>query len=169
MKIYTYGHPVLRKKAKKVTKLEKNVEKIMNEMFKIMRTSRPHGIGLAATQVGILQSFFIYEIEDDSGIVINPEILERRGALEKENEGCLSVPGVYGAVERPSEIVVRYIDLSGKSYEEVIKGLKARVFQHEIDHLNGVIFTDYIDSIEELEVDEGYKIPEALLDRFIRK
>lgn len=168
MKIYTYGHPILRKKAKKLTKVDKETEKIIRDMFKTMRNSIPKGIGLAATQVGVLYSFFIYELEEDKGVIINPEILEKRGDLETENEGCLSVPGIYGFVKRPSEIVVRYLDLDGKVHEEVVSGLKARVFQHEIDHLNGIIFTDYIDKIENLEVEEGYEIPEELLKRYLK-
>lgn len=169
MKIYTYGNPILRKKAKKITNIDKNFEKIVKEMFKTMRSTHPRGIGLAAVQVGIDKSFFIYEIEDDKGVVINPEILERTGEPEKEEEGCLSVPGVYGVVERPSKIVVRYIDLSGKKHEETLVGLKARVFQHEIDHLNGIIFTDYIDDISKLEVEEGYELPEELVKRYVSK
>lgn len=166
MKIYIYGHPVLRKKANKVTNVDKKLLSIVDDMFKTMRNNTPKGIGLAATQVGILQSFFIYEIDDDSGVVINPEILEKKGEKEKEEEGCLSVPHVYGVVERPSKIFVRYFDLNGKKREEEITGLKARVFQHEIDHLKGVIFTDYIDDIEVLEVEEGYELPEELLRKY---
>ena len=169
MKIYTYGHPVLRKKAKKVTKIDKETEKIIKDMFETMRTNFPKGIGLAATQVGVTYAFFIYELEDDKGVVINPEILEKRKELEPEEEGCLSVPGVYGIVERPSEIVVRYMDMDGKVHEEILQGLKARVFQHETDHLNGIIFTDYIDSIEKLEVEEGFELPKALIERYLSK
>ncbi|BAL80981.1 peptide deformylase [Caldisericum exile] len=169
MKIYTYGHPVLRKTAKKLTKVNKDIEKIINEMFRTMRQNTPRGIGLAATQVGVTYSFFVYELEDDKGVVVNPEILERRKETEKEEEGCLSVPGVYGIVERPQEIVVRYMDLDGSVHEEILNGLKARVFQHEIDHLNGIIFTDYIDSIEKLEVEEGYEIPKELIERYLKK
>jgi len=66
-------------------------------------------------------------------------------------------------VERPTEIVITYLDLNGKRHEEVVSGLKARIFQHETDHLNGIIFTDYIDDIEELEVEDGYELPEALV------
>lgn len=169
MKIYTYGHPILRKKAKKITKLDKDLEKVINEMFKTMRLNVPKGIGLAATQIGLIHSFFVYELEEDKGVVINPEILEKRKDTEIEEEGCLSVPHVYGLVERPKEIVVRYIDLDGRLHEEVVKDLKARVFQHEIDHLNGIIFTDYIDSIEKLEVEEGFELPKSLLERFLSK
>ena len=168
MKIYIYGSPILRKKAAKITKVDKKLEKIIHDMFITMENNEPRGVGLAATQVGLLQAFFIYELEDDKGVVINPEIVEKRGETEKDEEGCLSVPGVYGIVERPTEIVVTYLDLNGKRHEEVISGLKARIFQHETDHLNGIIFTDYIDDIEELEVEDGYELPEALVKKYIK-
>ena len=168
MKIYVYGSPILRKKAAKITKVDKKLEKIIHDMFITMENNEPRGVGLAATQVGLLQAFFIYELEEDKGVVINPEIIEKRGETEKDEEGCLSVPGVYGIVERPTEIVVTYLDLNGKRHEEVISGLKARIFQHETDHLNGIIFTDYIDDIEELEVEDGYELPEALVKKYIK-
>lgn len=168
MKIYVYGSPVLRKKAAKITKVDKKLEKIIHDMFITMENNEPRGVGLAATQVGLLQAFFVYELEYDKGVVINPEIVEKRGETEKDEEGCLSVPGVYGIVERPTEIVVTYLDLNGKRHEEVISGLKARIFQHETDHLNGIIFTDYIDDIEELEVEDGYELPEALVKKYIK-
>ena len=168
MKIYVYGSPILRKKAAKITKVDKKLEKIIHDMFITMENNEPRGVGLAATQVGLLQAFFVYELEDDKGVVINPEIVEKRGETEKDEEGCLSVPGVYGIVERPTEIVVTYLDLNGKRHEEVISGLKARIFQHETDHLNGIIFTDYIDDIEELEVEDGYELPEALVKKYIK-
>ena len=168
MKIYVYGSPILRKKAAKITKVDKKLEKIIHDMFITMENNEPRGVGLAATQVGLLQAFFIYELEEDKGVVINPEIIEKRGETEKDEEGCLSVPGVYGIVERPTEIVVTYLDLNGKRHEEVISGLKARIFQHETDHLNGIIFTDYIDDIEKLEVEDGYELPEALVKKYIK-
>ena len=168
MKIYIYGSPILRKKAAKITKVDKKLEKIIQDMFITMENNEPRGVGLAATQVGLLKAFFIYELEEDKGVVINPEIIEKRGETEKDEEGCLSVPGVYGIVERPTEIVVTYLDLNGKRHEEVISGLKARIFQHETDHLNGIIFTDYINDIEELEVEDGYELPEALVKKYIK-
>ena len=168
MKIYIYGSPILRKKAAKITKVDKKLEKIIQDMFITMENNEPRGVGLAATQVGLLKAFFIYELEEDKGVVINPEIIEKRGETEKDEEGCLSVPGVYGIVERPTEIVVTYLDLNGRRHEEVISGLKARIFQHETDHLNGIIFTDYIDDIEELEVEDGYELPEALVKKYIK-
>ena len=168
MKIYVYGSPILRKKAAKITKVDKKLEKIIHDMFITMENNEPRGVGLAATQVGLLQAFFVYELEEDKGVVINPEIIEKRGETEKDEEGCLSVPGVYGIVERPTEIVVTYLDLNGRRHEEVISGLKARIFQHETDHLNGIIFTDYINDIEELEVEDGYELPEALVKKYIK-
>ncbi len=166
MKILLYGNPFLRKKAQKVKKIDKNIETLIEEMFKVMRESNPRGVGLAAIQVGVPLSLFVYELdENDKGVVINPEILLRSGS-DVDEEGCLSLPGVYGAVERAGEIVVRALDMKGRKVEYHLTGLKARVFQHEIDHLRGVVFTDYIDKIDQLSVDEGFELPEALLEKF---
>jgi peptide deformylase len=164
MKILTYGHPVLRKKASKIKTIDKETILLSERLFKEMENNVPKGIGLAATQVGYGISLFVYEIDDDKGVVINPEILVKKGH-EVAEEGCLSVPGVYGPVERALEVVVRALDIKGKKVEMHVVGLKARVFQHEIDHLNGILFTDYINDINNLSVEDGFEIPEKLLER----
>ncbi len=168
MRVYTYGSPVLRKKGQKVKNIDKKLEKIIKEMFFTMQHTKPQGVGLAATQVGVPLLFFVYKIENEEGVVINPEILERKGKNLFE-EGCLSVPGVYAKVERPEIIIVRYYDTNGKKHEEEVKDFKARVFQHEIDHLNGVIFTDYVTNIDDFFVEEGYTLPEGIIRRFMKK
>lgn len=165
MKVITYGNPVLRKKAKKVKNIDKEIVSLTKKMFETMRTNKPQGVGLAAPQVGIPIALFVYELDDDKGVVINPEILERKGK-ETGEEGCLSVPGVFAPVDRAEEVVVRAINLKGKRIVLKIKGFKARVFQHEIDHLNGILFTDYVNEIDKFEVEEGYELPDKLIERF---
>lgn len=168
MKIYTYGNPLLRKKAKRVRNIDKATIEIVKEMFKTMEQSIPRGVGLAATQVGLPISLFIYKLDDDEGVVINPEIIDRKGN-EIGEEGCLSVPGIYAPVGRAEKIVMKGIDIKGNRVKFEISSLKARVFQHETDHLNGVIFTDYVDNIDNLFVEEGHEVPEELIERILKK
>jgi peptide deformylase len=168
MKVITYGNPVLRKKAKKIKNIDKSIVELSNKMFEIMHTNEPQGIGLAAPQIGISIAFFIYELDDDKGVIINPRIIEKNGK-EIGEEGCLSVPGVFAPVERAESIVISAINLKGKKITLSVSGLKARVFQHETDHLNGILFTDYISDIEHLSVEEGYEIPEKLIERLNKK
>lgn len=164
MKILIYGNPVLRKKASKIKIIDKDIILLSERMFKKIEKNIPKGMGIAATQVGYNISLFVYEIDDDKGVIINPEILSKKGK-EVAEEGCLSVPGVYGPIERAKEIVVKALDIKGKKIEMRLDGLKARVFQHETDHLNGILFTDYINDINNLSVEEGFEIPEKLLER----
>ena len=165
MKVITYGNPVLRKKAKRIKNINKDILRLVDNMFKTMHTNEPQGVGLAAPQVGVPIALFVYELDDDKGVIINPEIIEKKGS-EIGEEGCLSVPGIFGPVERATEIVVKAINLKGKRITLKLKGFKARVFQHETDHLNGILFTDYIKNIDDLEVEEGYELPEKLAERF---
>lgn len=168
MRIYTYGNPILRRKVQKVKTVDRKIRKYIDDMFSTMENNKPQGIGLAANQVGIPLAFFVYKIEEDKGIIINPEILEGKGDSTYE-EGCLSVPGVYAHVHRPEIIVVRFYDINGKAHKEEVSGLKARVFQHEIDHLNGVLFTDYIGKIEDFFVEEGYELPEEVARKLLKE
>ncbi|UCF63039.1 MAG: peptide deformylase [bacterium] len=144
--IIKIGHPTLRKTAKKVQKFDKELEKFVGDLTETMRFNE--GIGLAATQVEVEKQVFVI----DKGLIneewelqayINPIIIESEG-MENVEEGCLSIPGVRADVERPFQIRVRYQDIKGKVIDETLEGLLARVFQHEYDHLNGVLFVDRI-------------------------
>lgn len=168
MRVITYGNPVLRKKAKKVKNIDKTIIQLVENMFSIMHTNVPQGIGLAAPQIGIPIALFVYGLDDDEGVMINPKILEKNGK-EIGEEGCLSVPGVFGPVERAESIVVTALNIKGKKITARLSGLKARVVQHETDHLNGILFTDYIDDISKLNVEEGYELPEKLIERLKEK
>jgi len=150
MKILTFPHPILRKKTKKVTDFSE-IKEIAKEMEKLME--RNQGIGLAANQVGLDLSFFIAKPQKKLYIVVNPKIVEVSEEKEKMIEGCLSLPKILANVERPKQIVLEAFDEKGKKITLKAKGLLARVFLHETDHLNGILIIDRSKEI--------YKISEA--------
>lgn len=144
--IYTYGTKVLRKKARPVKHVSDEILSLIVNMFETMRNA--NGVGLAATQVGQLHRVVTIDISDAEDekefkplVLINPEIVTEKGALNME-EGCLSIPDVRDAVERPESITIRFQDANFVQNELKASGLLGRVLQHEIDHLNGVLFTD---------------------------
>jgi len=151
-KIVTLPEPVLRRKAHPITKFDKNLHELIDDMVETMREAP--GVGLAAPQVGISERLLVieyYEREEDEEIedaskkiwaVVNPEIVKRSEETVLGVEGCLSIPGLVGEVERHGEILVKGLNRHGKPMKVKAKGWLARIFQHEIDHLNGVLFTD---------------------------
>jgi peptide deformylase len=150
MKIIKYGNPILRMKSKAVTEFNDELRKTIDDMILTMQEGE--GIGLAAPQVAISKSFFVIDnslIEEDGSpeAIINPEILSSHGESVIE-EGCLSVPGIREDVKRPEFIRVKYQDVQGKFHEKELDELKARVFQHEIDHLHGIFFVDKIGAMK---------------------
>ncbi|MFW6022490.1 MAG: peptide deformylase [Halanaerobiaceae bacterium] len=147
LKIRTIGDPVLRTKAKKVDKISDNTKKLIENMAETMYDAP--GVGLAAPQVGILQQIVVADADDGNGLIalINPEIVSASDEKAIMEEGCLSVPGEVGDVIRPERIKVQYINTDGKKVEIDTGGLLARILQHEIDHLNGVL---YVDKVTEL-------------------
>lgn len=143
MKVRILGDPVLRKKAQPVTDFAQ-VRAILEE-FK-MTMYAEDGVGLAASQVGISLRFF--GMDDGSGfkMIVNPEIIEHSDEKELGEEGCLSIPGVFADVWRYKWVRVRYQDEHGVYHEELLEGYPARIFQHEYDHLDGVLFIDHLDT-----------------------
>jgi peptide deformylase len=151
--IYNAFHPVLKKKTSDVKNIDESIIQLVNDMYETMDFAE--GIGLAANQVGrsisIVTVNDIYD-EDDRLIhpkkaYINPVITSFSDEMDDFNEGCLSVPELRETVTRPKEIQVRYIDINGNERSESIDGLLARVLQHEIDHLNGILFFERISPI----------------------
>ncbi len=142
--------PVLRKVAKPVDQFDDKLAILVDDMVDTMYDA--DGVGLAAPQIGILKRVAVIDVYDDTGvkILINPEIVERVGE-QCEIEGCLSLPGVSGRVKRPAWVKVNYQDLRGNA--QVIEGvdLLARALCHEIDHLNGILFTDTAELVEDEE------------------
>ena len=140
MKIVLYGHPTLREKAGKVDEVDDNVREILDEMVALMR--KANGVGLAANQVDIAKRFFVLEHDGILKKVVNPEILEFSEEIADMEEGCLSIPGVYKRVNRPAKIKVKYLNENGEEVVEELEEMWARAFQHEFDHIEGILFTD---------------------------
>ncbi|WP_194541751.1 peptide deformylase [Paenibacillus sp. FSL W7-1279] len=139
---------VLHKKAKEVTKITPNVQKLLDDMADTMYDAE--GVGLAAPQVGILKRLIVIDAGDEHGLIkmINPEIVESEGE-QFGPEGCLSIPGWNGDVRRAEKVTVKGLDREGNEVVITGTGLLARAFQHEIDHLNGVLFTEIADRVYE--------------------
>jgi peptide deformylase len=140
--------PVLREEAKEVTKFNANLQKLLRDMADTMYDAE--GVGLAAPQVGILKRAIVVDIGDDNGLIemVNPEIVEREGE-QLGPEGCLSIPGLSGDVRRAQRIKVKGFDRDGNVFTVEAADFLARAFQHEIDHLNGVLFIDIAEEMFE--------------------
>ena len=147
-----YGDPVLRKRAEPVAEITDAEHQLAEQMLETLYATG-NGIGLAATQVGVLKRLIIVDIGEDDDeeyeplVLFNPQLLSSEGDIVAE-EGCLSIPDVTADVKRPEKIVVEGIDVQNKSIRIEADGLLARVLQHEIDHLNGVLFIDRISGLK---------------------
>jgi peptide deformylase len=144
--IRVLGDPVLRKPTKPVTEFTDELRRLIADMFETMYAAE--GIGLAAPQVGRSERLAVVDVEGKKYTLINPEIVSRNGATEKAEEGCLSIPDIYGDVERPPEVTIRAFDENGNQYEASANELLGRCFQHEIDHLDGRLFIDYLSPLK---------------------
>ena len=146
MDIVTYPEEVLRRKAEPIDEIDDDVRDLADKMTEVML--KEDGVGLAAPQVGVRKRLIVVNLEDDFHILINPELLEQSDEEEVSEEGCLSVPGPEAPVSRSKEVVIRGTDLDGNEVELTRDGLGARVFQHEIDHINGKLFIDHLSDAE---------------------
>lgn len=143
--------PVLRKVSEPIERIDDDLKKLAGDMLETMYEAP--GIGLAAIQVGVPRRMLVLDVskdEDDKDpkVVINPTILSSSDDRSVYEEGCLSIPEFYADVERPAEVTVRYTDLDGKEQEVTADGLFATCLQHEIDHLDGVLFIDYLSRLK---------------------
>lgn len=138
----------LRKKSRTVDKIDKRILMLLDDMLDTMYHA--DGVGIAAPQVGILRRVMIIDIGEGPIEFINPEIIEQSGE-QIEKEGCLSVPGLFGNVSRPSNVRVRALDRNGKTFELEAAGLMARAICHEMDHLDGILFVDRCEPYEKTE------------------
>lgn len=147
------GDPILRKRSKVVEKIDDRLLELLDDMVETMRSA--NGIGLAAPQVGVLKRVIVIDIGEKPLKAINPVIAEKEGAI-KDIEGCLSVPQMRGTVERPEKIKVMFMNEDGEQLVMEPSGYLARVFCHEIDHLDGILYTDMATDMynESLEDDE---------------
>jgi peptide deformylase len=141
LEIHVLGSPVLRTETNPVTAITDDLRRLVDDMFETMRAAQ--GIGLAAPQVGRLERVAVVDVDNDPIVLINPEIIGESGS-ERAEEGCLSIPDIYGDVDRAARVTIRATDLEGKSFEREASELLARAFQHEIDHLHGKLFIDYL-------------------------
>jgi peptide deformylase len=144
--IRVLGDPVLRKPTKPVTEFTDELRRLIADMFETMYAAE--GIGLAAPQVGRSERLAVVDVEGKKFTLINPEIVSRNGATDKAEEGCLSIPDIYGDVERPPDVTIRAFDENGNQYEASANALLGRCFQHEIDHLDGRLFIDYLSPLK---------------------
>lgn len=144
MDIITVDHPkatVLRKRARPVGRVTAEIQRLAEQMVEAMRQA--NGVGLAAPQVGVSKRLFVAEVEERVHVIVDPEIVEMDGEVA-DTEGCLSIPGIIGEVPRATRVVVKGKNRRGRGIKVEAEGLLARVFQHEIDHLDGVLFLDRV-------------------------
>lgn len=150
--ILEFPDPRLRTRAQPVEAVDASLRKLIDDMFETMYAAP--GIGLAATQVNVHKRVIVIDVSetrDQPLVLINPEILERQG-LEEMEEGCLSVPGIYDKVTRAERVRVRTLDRDGKAQEFDADGLLAVCIQHEIDHLDGKLFVDYLSDLKRTRI-----------------
>ena len=168
LEIFKLGSETLRTEAKRISKVDNQIRHLAKDMLKSMYSAK--GIGLAGPQVGISKELLVIDInfEDSAAeplILINPEITAFGSTLTTYEEGCLSIPGIYLNVVRPSTIKLKFRDEMGRPRKMNADGLLARCIQHEVDHLKGVLFVDRVTSIEELKKEltkEGYKMKDVI-------
>lgn len=152
LEILHYPDPRLRTVAKPVDAVDDSIRQLASNMLETMYAAP--GIGLAAIQVNVPKRVVVIDVSDEQNeprVLINPEILDKQG-IESMQEGCLSVPGIYETVQRADRVRVRYLDLDGNPVEMDAEGLLAVCIQHEIDHLDGKLFVDYLSDLKRTRI-----------------
>lgn len=154
MHVITYPHPTLRHTSKPIKRVDAELRQIVAEMFELMYQAK--GVGLAANQVDLPLRLFVVNLEGEQGkgeemVFINPVVSQPKGS-ELSEEGCLSLPNLYGDVIRPKTVRINAYNLKGEEMNAIATGLFARVVQHELDHLNGTLFTDRMSVTAQSEV-----------------
>jgi len=155
MDIVTYPEEVLRQEAEEITEITEEIRELADKMTEVM--FREEGVGLAAPQVGVGKKLIVVNPEEDFHILLNPKIVERSSEEESMDEGCLSVPGPEAPVSRAQKVVVEGTDLDGNDVRLTREGLAARVFQHEVDHVNGTLYIDHLSEVERSIVLREYR------------
>ena len=150
-KIITEPDTILRKKSAILEKVDNELRELMDDMLETMYAAA--GIGLAGVQIGILKRLIVIDVSREKEkknplFLINPEIISKSDNTSVYEEGCLSLPGYFAEIERPAECQISYIDYNGKKKEMKANGLLATCIQHEVDHLNGVLFIDYLSKLK---------------------
>ena len=147
--LHLLGSPVLRQHAVPVVRVDDEVRRLVEDLCETMRAAK--GVGLAANQVGVAKRVAVVDVGDTDPpplVLINPRIVETGDVLDTAEEGCLSIPEMFGDVERPESVVLEALDLEGKPCRVELRGFKARAAQHEIDHLDGVLFIDHLSAVK---------------------
>jgi peptide deformylase len=147
--LHLLGSPVLRQRAVPVAAVDDAVRRLVDDLFETMLAAK--GVGLAANQVGVAQRVAVVDVGPDNPpplVLINPRIVQATDLVETAEEGCLSIPEIFGEVERPVQVTVEALDRDGRSYRIDVSGYKARAVQHEIDHLDGVLFLDHLSAVK---------------------
>ncbi len=155
LKIQKYGSPILREKALPVEKIDEEIKELVENMIETMYAER--GAGLAAPQVGISKRIIVIDTEEQGPIVLINPVIKKKSGESKEEEGCLSIPGIYSNVDRSLSITVEAIDLNEKKICISEEGYLAIVLQHEIDHLNGYLFIDRLSPARRIMLREQLK------------
>jgi peptide deformylase len=153
--IRTYGDPVLKSKAAEVADINGKIARLVDDMFETLYESES-GIALAAPQIGVQKQIFVWEIDDEPMAMINPQIVESSGEWVYD-EGCLSIPGLYVEMLRPNNVLVRGFTVDGEEIEIEAGELMGRMFQHEIDHLHGVLMFDRMTPEQRKEAMREYR------------
>lgn len=162
LRVYKYGEKVLREKAKPVLSVDDKLRRLADEMLEVMHSSK--GVGLAAEQVGHTEKMCVIDIPEDCEELEdsmfnapismplkmwNPEIVAREGS-QRDKEGCLSFPNVGGSITRAAQVTVQYLDEDNRPQMVTARGFLARAIQHEVDHLNGILYIDHMSAVERL-------------------
>ncbi|MBN1594344.1 peptide deformylase [candidate division FCPU426 bacterium] len=158
--VCTWGHPILKTRAKEVHEVTDEVCSLVNDMFDTMRAQQ--GVGLAANQVGVAQRLFVVDVPTAAGavqsqVLINPVVTYKSKAKQTQDEGCLSFPQIFGPVERALEVEVQGKDAKGRPVTVRGSGLLARAFQHELDHLDGIVFIERMNIVHRLRLNKTLK------------
>ncbi|HEY7628055.1 MAG TPA: peptide deformylase [Ilumatobacteraceae bacterium] len=153
--IRTYGDPVLKTEATAVTDINGKVVRLVDDMFETLYES-DSGIALAAPQIGVQKQIFVWDVDDEQMAIINPQIVESSGEWVYD-EGCLSIPGLYVEMVRPKDVLVRGLTVDGDVIEIEATELIGRMFQHEIDHLHGVLMFDRMTPDQRKEAMKEYR------------
>jgi peptide deformylase len=163
--LHLLGSPVLREAGPPVRVVDDEVRRFIADLFETMYAAR--GVGLAANQVGVARRIAVVDAEGEKLVLVNPRIVEATGKDSAE-EGCLSVPEVFAEVTRPDRIVLEALDQDGSLYRRELEGLPARAVQHEIDHLDGILFLDHLSPLKRKRILAKWKKEHADDDSYIR-
>jgi len=168
--ILTEPNKILREKSLPVDEVDADIQKLMDDMLETMYAAP--GIGLAAIQVGVPKRIIVLDIAQKEGtknpiFFINPEIIEKSETNSTYEEGCLSVPGQFAEIDRPDKCYIRYLDYNGQKNEIKAEGMLATCIQHEIDHLEGILFIDYLSKLKKSMIIKKLSKQKKVIERIV--